>query len=456
MFDAVFLDHGNPEAEYEFQKVSGRLPHIKRTRFFGNYLTSIHRAIWDRITEHIWVLNSVCNYNDFDFTWEPVPWEDKQIHVFCTDGQKFGDTFLIPKKEFSKQCILDNYAYDIISASIHDIALKKLEYFKDVNWHEEFQIPRHPMPIVRYGVNSSALETVKKHNCYLNSHYWCVNEEANVDYSMMNYNPSLWEKPKIHVFNQGGDVLLVPKATKRVISKQLSDYRDIQYHDQHISTPKPLDVVFISNGELTADKNLQLLCSVNPSCKHIEGINGRSAAYKAAAEASTTPWFFAVFAKCEIIPEFDFSFQPDVLRESCHYIFHAKNPVNGLEYGHQAVILYNKALVLATDEPGLDFTLSMPHTTVPELSCIARYNTDPYATWRTAFREVLKLKADNTIEGNIRLNTWTTYAEGMFAEWSLRGAQDATSYFNDVNGEHDKLMLSFEWDWLKEYYSEKY
>ena len=44
------------------------------------------------------------------------------------------------------------------------------------------------------------------------------------------------------------------------------------------------------------------------------GVNGRVAAYQAAARLSTTPWFFAVFAKLRVEDNFDWSCQPDRLR----------------------------------------------------------------------------------------------------------------------------------------------
>jgi hypothetical protein len=75
-------------------------------------------------------------------------------------------------------------------------------------------------------------------------------------------------------------------------------------------------------------------------------------------------------------------------------------------------------------------------------------------TWRTAFREVVKLKhfisTQPTVETSHRLATWATVAEGDFAEWSIRGAQDAIQYYNEVGGDLAKLQLSFEWNWLRE------
>jgi len=194
--------------------------------------------------------------------------------------------------------------------------------------------------------------------------------------------------------------------------------------------------------------------------RRVKNVNGRSEAYKAAAKASQTPWFFTVFAKLEVVKDFDWTWQPDYLQEPKHYIFNSRNPVNGLEYGHMGIIAYNQQLVLDTEEHGLDFTLSKPHSVVPILSAVAHYNTTPELTWRTAFREVLKLVDDvektGSIESRYRLDIWLTTAEGYCAGWSLKGARDALEYYELVNGDYDKLMLSFEWAWLKEYYAKKY
>ena len=129
--------------------------------------------------------------------------------------------------------------------------------------------------------------------------------------------------------------------------------------------------------------------------------------------------------------------------------------MNGLVYGHQAMIAYNKHLVLENTDPGLDFTLSQSHEVVPVISGTAHYNQDPWTTWRTAFREVLKLKhffmTTPTVETEFRLNKWSTVAQGNHAKWSILGAQDAIEYYESVGGDYAKLKLSFEWSWLKQY-----
>ena len=145
------------------------------------------------------------------------------------------------------------------------------------------------------------------------------------------------------------------------------------------------------------------------------------------------------------------------MKNPCHYIFNAKNPVNGLEYGHGAVLLYNKKFVLESKGHGLDFTLSSPHEVVPVLSCVNNFNQTPIMAWRTTFREVIKLlQMKKTVESNHRLNKWCTLGQGDHAEYVYLASQDAQNYFNDNKNDLDALKLSFELEWLNKLFNEKY
>jgi hypothetical protein len=111
-------------------------------------------------------------------------------------------------------------------------------------------------------------------------------------------------------------------------------------------------------------------------------------------------------------------------------------------------------------DSGLDFTLSKSHEVVPILSGVAHFNQNPWMTWRTAFREVVKLKQFQsetpTVETAHRLKVWLSKAQGLHSEWCLRGAADAVEYYDSVEGDFSKLMLSYEWSWLQTYYDSKY
>ena len=32
-------------------------------------------------TRYLWIVDGANNYSSFDFSWEPVPWEEHQCHV---------------------------------------------------------------------------------------------------------------------------------------------------------------------------------------------------------------------------------------------------------------------------------------------------------------------------------------------------------------------------------------
>jgi hypothetical protein len=61
-------------------------------------------------------------------------------------------------------------------------------------------------------------------------------------------------------------------------------------------------------------------------------------------------------------------------------------------------------------------------------------------TWRTAFREVLKLRHSlPDVENEYRLQEWLDKGEGVNGSWSRCGARDAIQYYEQVSGDIDEL-----------------
>jgi hypothetical protein len=185
------------------------------------------------------------------------------------------------------------------------------------------------------------------------------------------------------------------------------------------------------------------------------------AALEAAARASTTDWFYAVFAKTQVHESFEFDFAPDRFQQPKHYIFYAINAVNDLVYGEMGIILYNKQMVLdGPAELGIDYTMSFPNETIPQISAYGNFNTDPYQTWRTAFRETAKLclfqYQSPSVETEHRLSVWLSHAHGAHAEWAMLGAQDGKEFFEDVGANEAQLKAMFSWKWLRERYCSLY
>lgn len=293
------------------------------------------------------------------------------------------------------------------------------------------------------GVIHSGYKDFHKFKRALTKFYWVIDDSIEFDQSLLAFKPDNNYTYYFKTENESIGAVLFP-------SKESLGIKVINTNTK-VNNHLLMDIVYIMNGEKDAEKNLEKLRSLDlPNNIHvIKDVKGRANAYKAAANVSTTPYFYAVFAKIDVNPNFDFSWCPATCND-IHYIFSITNPVNGLEYGHQAIILYNKKLVLENKADQLDFTLAQPYHYISRNSGIAVYNTDAISTWRTAFREVLKLKV---YQDEDKINKWLTGDSTQpYYDYSIKGAKDAIDYHNSVNGDMEQLLLSYEWEWLHSYF----
>ena len=418
---------------------AGQIPNTTKTsRYFDNYLDTLKRIAKTISDEHefVWICSSICDYTDFDFSWHPEQWQATMLHVFQSSGEKFGDTFFMHVPTFkyrSETCqLLDWYDLNFVDISV----------------------PRRLLPEIHHSWDSQV--SAIKSSTWAGPLALFVAEGSIPNQNTLPVVPLWREKTKTVIPCSGGaGVVVVPRVAVPYIKTQVYDYPYIDKTHKNNGTDQLLDIVFISNGEVNADYNyekLKFYVGDRNRIKRVDRVNGRVAAYHAAAEASSTPWFFAVFAKLEVEPAFDWAWQPDRLQQAKHYIFHARNPVNGLEYGHQAMIAYNKQLTLDNPGTGLDFTLDSEHEVVPVLSGTAHYANDPWMCWRTAFREALKLRATTDVESQYRLRQWLKENNSDdYVRWSHIGAQDAVEYYESVGGDFAELKKSYDWEWLSSY-----
>jgi hypothetical protein len=428
-------------AIYEIDHLDGHAGQIadtvKTVRYFDNYLDTLRRIAKSISSEHefVWICSSVCDYSNFDFTWHPEQWQASMLHVFPSNGEKFGDTFFMHVPTFqyrAEKCQL-------------------LEWY-DLNFMDR-SVPRRPLPVVRhdYDTHVEAVKTID-----FAGPLAVYTTQDLTDNPVVPTVPLWREKTKTVVpLSSGASICVVPKAAVPAVRTQLYDYPHMDRTQRHMFDDEPLDIIFIDNGEPNAEYNWLQLPQVSiPNRIHrSSGVQGRVAAYHAAAKLSTTPWFFAVFAKLGVHDSFDWAWQPDRMQEPKHYIFHARNPVNGLEYGHQAMIAYNKELVLTNTGTGLDFTLDSAHEVVPILSGTAYYTDSAWMAWRTAFRECIKLRHSlPNVENEYRLKQWLQKNNhDDRVKYSHLGAEDAIEYYESVGGDIVELRKSYDWAWLATY-----
>ena len=218
------------------------------------------------------------------------------------------------------------------------------------------------------------------------------------------------------------------------------------------------DIIFISYNEPHADNNWNNLKTRFPYAKRVNGIKGIHQAHIEAAKIANTNMFWVVDADAIIDNNFDFSYVPSIDEQTYVHVYTSINPINDLQYGYGGVKLLPKELTINMNVNNTDMTTSISKNfkLMDEISNITAFNTGPFETWKSAFRECAKLASkiivrQNEEETNERLETWTTVGHDReFGEYAIRGAR-AGMEFGLSSGNDIQLINDFEW--LKEKFS---
>lgn len=225
--------------------------------------------------------------------------------------------------------------------------------------------------------------------------------------------------------------------------------------------PPRLDVFFLSYYEKNADLNWNRLLEKAPHAKRIDGIKGIAQAHRVAAAQSQTDMFYVVDADAYIVDDFDFDFQPELFDRDCTHVWYSKNPINGLIYGYGGVKLFSKYQILQTDKwITLDYSTKVTKKlkVIEKISNFTNFNTDPFTTWRSAFRECIKL-LDNikngidVMDSNHRFKVWATTTSAEFSDYAVKGAQDAREF---IQSNPNDLLKINDRQWLEIYFNKKY
>ena len=419
-FDCLLIDFNvNTDSK---KTILDKFPHGKVVPFVKSYKDILKNFWQDNKTEFFWVLTDLNDYNAFNFDYIPEQFQKKQLHVWYSTASKEGDTFLINREEFKKQIN----------------ALENLRDFKDINYHFTHDIVSHSWPMQQYNFNN-LLTNIKNQKERYTYYYY--------QQPVWQSTPSFWEEPKIYVSDQNKFNILVPKFS---LKEELYEHPKVVRSDT-IKTDRPtFDICFIHNSEPFWQKNYARLKEHSkdlPNKIHlVENVQGRTLAYKTAAEVSNTEYFYAVFSKVSIDSDFRFDFVPDTFKTSRHYIFDCYNSTIDHTYGHQAVILYNKQMVLDNTGSNLDFTLSQKHDHVKLLSGSTTFYEDETVCYRTTFREIVKLlywqENKPTIENNFVLKKWFKTEQTIIA----KACQDAKKFYTKNKDNYSKLFGTYDWN----------
>ena len=447
MYDIIFI--GNNAKS--FSKLRERFPTAKRVLVNGDILDAFNDAKRKALTKMFWIVwDDVIIDLDFKFEYQVPSWDEEYIHLFLNDTHYDGICLVSKTATVSKRELSCRFFIKKKETGIHASVPMHYDIF-NINSYDEYL---------------NALETARTELFWIIPRNVNVNENFKFDLYFSHHDQ--YNRQTNHVFRNGNYYDGIILATKqKEISKREFDYRFLankKEWDIVASSPTPFDVVFISYFEKFAEENFQkMLGHLQPGQRayRVNGIKGIHQAHKCAAELVSSDMFWVVDADAILEPNFNFEFPQvvshDTYTKSIVHVWRSRNPINGLEYGYGGVKLLPKKLTMNMDmsKPDMTTSISASFKVMPEISNITAFNTDAFSTWRSAFRECVKLSS-NIIdrhqyqENAERLNAWLTfYPDKPFAQEAVEGAYDGREYGRKNAADPAALALINDFDWLK-------
>lgn len=212
------------------------------------------------------------------------------------------------------------------------------------------------------------------------------------------------------------------------------------------------DIIFISYNESNADENFARLKERFPLAKRVNGVTGIHQAHIAAAKKALTKMFWVVDGDAVILDSFKFDHIVSDYDLDVVHVWRSRNPVNGLEYGYGGVKLLPKKLTMTMNTESVDMTMSISSKfkAIEEVSNITAFNTDPFSSWRSAFRECCKLASIDDPEAILRLSRWCVVGSDLDA---IAGAKAGKKYGQENAADPAALSKINDFTWLRDQWS---
>lgn len=303
-------------------------------------------------------------------------------------------------------------------------------------------------------------------------YFYVINSDKEILFPTFDFSfePKPWDSEYVHIWN---DLTTVRLYNTALVAKDVSKFTDTELENgriklkvlaEEIYVYPTFDIIFLSYDEEYADANYRKLKDRFPRAKRVHHIKGILEAHKRAAliaNDNDSSMFYVVDADADIVPTFNFDYQPQSLDRKSVHVWHSHNPVNDLEYGYGGIKLFPTDLLLSYNGSPIDFTttVSSSFKVIPEVSNITKFNTDPFSAWRSGFRECAKLaskiiaKQDNR-ETEHRLKVWCTVGEDReFGDFVVLGAKEGAEFGKMNINQPEQLRLINDFEWLEKRFS---
>ena len=183
-------------------------------------------------TRYLWIVDGLNDYSDFDFQWEPSPWEADQVHVWPSQHQVNGGTYLVPKN------LSDQYNRD------HSIVQRTTSV-------PRLHIKHNPSSPDQGNANtryiSDYLGTMRRALSKTDWQYCWVTADV-CDYTEFDFtwHPSEWQEDMLHVFPSNeqkfGDTFYVhvPSFLEKTKHLKVLEWFETLHFVEDVSVPRPL------------------------------------------------------------------------------------------------------------------------------------------------------------------------------------------------------------------------
>ena len=400
------------------------------------------------------------NWN-YDFI--PTKWEEDIVHVFQDTNQDFRSVRLVPKGTFNdKQYSIKQIVNNSFSK------LKKVYTIATVPTHWKQYMFKE---LVISGTLKQHMDSIQSEN---EDWFFTIDDDVQeLEQFVFAYTPQLDSVRKAHVWQRlnpttgltqsYGGVRLWPNPVTNVMKEVTSDKirlnkldaGKLQYVKQPASEIKPYNVFMLSYKEDidVVEQHIQAIERKGLTVKHVRGLKGIFNAHKHCAEQADTKLFWVVDADALVHDDFNFDYIPDVYDQDVVHVWASKNPVTGEEYGYGGVKLFNTEQVRGATSWGLDFTtgLSNRFKSMPQISCVTNFNVDAESTWRSAFRESVKLtlSRERDPDAQRRLESWLhPIPDAYFRSEAKAGAEQGKQFAIKHKDNAEQLNKINDYEWL--------
>lgn len=324
---------------------------------------------------------------------------------------------------------------------------------------------KHQVPNAQKLENVKSFEEVKSKS--FTKFFWVVWDYLSVTDFNFDYRVLKWDEEYIHVFKNGNyfdGICIFPKAA-RILQREW-DYRFFTKKkeiDIVASVSRPFDIAFISYYEPFAEENYRRLNYPSHNIYRVDGVKGIHQAHIESAKMCETDMFYVIDADAIIESDFDFNYQIpyyDFNAKSTVHVWKSRNPVNGLEYGNGGVKLLPRQMTIDMDLSKPDMTTSISKWFKPmsDISNINGFNTDPFNTWKSSFRECCKLASrvidrQQEEETKQRLRVW---CDESIDNYAIDGAISGREYGIEHKTNLEALKKINDFEWLKEQFDGRY